>query len=78
MSNSCDVFVQNKDVHFYPEKGYSWQQFKQVFIDEGNGAWVSGLENGMDYAVWDVVRKANGEIYPRYKNTDRRVVKIPA
>ena len=78
MSTCCGVFLQNKGVNFFPPGGYSWKQFKQVFIDQMKGAWVSGLEDGMEYEIWDVVMKPNGQLYPGYNNPDRAVVRIPA
>ena len=60
-----------------PQNGYTWKRFKEVFVDAGKGDWIKGLEDGMEYEVWDVVIKADGSVYEGYENTARDSVTIP-
>ena len=70
------MLLQNTAERFYPTNGYSWGDFEDIFVNTGEGQWIDGLENGMDYEVWDVVKDGN-DVYTGYSNTARPRVTIP-
>ncbi|KAI0226774.1 hypothetical protein LSAT2_022765 [Lamellibrachia satsuma] len=76
VSNECH----NKAVRLFPENGYSWTEFRALFVTpiQHDGVWVDGLESGMEYKVWDSVTLADTLMeYGGYQNTERREIRIP-
>jgi len=72
------VHLQDKDVHQFPDDGYTWSEFRETFIAPSHheGVWIDGLESGMEYKVWDSVLEGD-VIYPGYTNDERRSIVIP-
>ena len=68
--------VQNKEQVLFPDSGYTWSEFKRIFIDIGAGVKIHGLEDGMEYEIWDVVKDGT-TIYPGYTNNDHAKITIP-
>ncbi|KAI0226780.1 hypothetical protein LSAT2_022771 [Lamellibrachia satsuma] len=76
VSNECH----NKAERQFPENGYSWTEFRALFVTptQHDGVWVDGLESGMEYKVWDSVILANTTMeYGGYQNNERRKIRIP-
>ncbi|KAI0226770.1 hypothetical protein LSAT2_022761 [Lamellibrachia satsuma] len=70
----------NKHVRKFPCGGFDWKSFVAQFDTPGHydGAWVSGLEDGRKYEVWDLVTLADKRTpYTGYTNEERRTVVIP-
>ena len=76
MSDNIISCVQNKEELLFPDAGYTWSEFKRIFMDIGAGVKIHGLEDGMEYEIWDVVKEGTA-IYPGYTNDNHATITIP-